>query len=525
MTKVSFDARLERRYRRLGARYLLLPAGFQWAAAMLLLVLGTRLMWPYLGPAPVKHSLNYLAAMMVIDVTVVLALTHTMVFLRVRPLVAWMRGGRGDREFTLAAHRAALRLPWITAALGPIFVAVVNVPWIIWAVPWFGIHGSVVLIFLFAAVLTLYLALLNLVAQEAALRPVRVELSRELDNQAGPRPVRIAIGLKLLISLSATAFLGTMFGSLLVTHAHGPDATLTAILAGAGLAVLVLLPIALLSSWAITRPLHDLVAATERVATGDFSARVPPISQDEQEVLAVHFNEMVASLQRLNTERQTQMIALRESRQRIVEAGDSERKRIERDLHDGAQQRLVGIAMALRMAQRHVEDPEQTHRVLEAAITESQHALEELRELARGLHPQILSEQGLAAALESLAERCPLPVEVRVNLNGGIPDQAAACVYFMCSEALQNAVKHAQAKHAIIAATDDEEILSIEVSDDGVGGAHISAGSGLLGLRDRAEALGGTLELDSPAGGGTRVSARVPIAPTTHPQAGTEPHI
>mgnify|MGYP001389605718 CR=1 FL=1 len=317
---------------------------------------------------------------------------------------------------------------------------------------------------------------------------------------------------------------GTVFGSLLVTHAHGPNGTMAAILGGAALGVLALLPIVLLSSWAITRPLHDLIAATESVAAGDFSARVPPISQDEQEVVAVRFNEMVASLERVSTELQRQMIALRESRRRIVEAGDRERERIERDLHDGAQQRLVGIAMTLRMAQRHMEDPEQTNRVLEAAIAESQHALEELRELARGLHPQILSEQGLAAALESLAERCPLPVEVRVNLNGGIPDQAAAGVYFMCSEALQNTVKHAQAKHATIAATHHQETLAIEVSDDGVGGADIGAGSGLLGLRDRAEALGGTLDLDSPAGGGTRVSARIPIAPPAKPEAGPAPH-
>jgi signal transduction histidine kinase len=195
---------------------------------------------------------------------------------------------------------------------------------------------------------------------------------------------------------------------------------------------------------------------------------------------------------------------------RIVRAADEERRRIERDLHDGAQQRLVALALQLRGAQRQLgasTDPE-VERLLAEAVAELQVAVEELRELARGVHPAILTEDGLAAALESLASRTPIPVALDVS-DARLPAQVEATAYFVACEALANVVKHAQASRAAVSARRTNGVLVIHVEDDGVGGAHAD-GSGLRGLADRVEALGGRLVVQSPVGGGTQVMGEIP---------------
>jgi signal transduction histidine kinase len=206
-----------------------------------------------------------------------------------------------------------------------------------------------------------------------------------------------------------------------------------------------------------------------------------------------------------------QLLEVQESRVRIVQAADEERRRIERDLHDGAQQRLVALALQLRSAQRELgvrADPE-VDRLLADAVDELQVAVEELRELARGVHPAILTEDGLAAALESLTSRAPIPVALDVS-EGRLPAQVEATAYFVACEALANVVKHAQASRATVSAHRRNGVLLVEVEDDGVGGAHAENGSGLRGLADRVEALGGRLVVESPAGGGTHVVGEIP---------------
>ena len=214
---------------------------------------------------------------------------------------------------------------------------------------------------------------------------------------------------------------------------------------------------------------------------------------------------------RLHAEMRAQLAEVQESRVRIVAAADEERRRIERDLHDGAQQRLVALALELRGAQRRLgarADPE-LDSVLAEAVDELRGAVEELRELARGVHPAILTEDGLAAALESLVGRTPVPVSLDVS-EGRYPAQVEATAYFLACEALANIVKHAHASRALVTAVTRDGVLVVQVEDDGVGGAHAAGGTGLRGLADRVEALGGRLVVMSPAGGGTRIIGEIP---------------
>ena len=216
---------------------------------------------------------------------------------------------------------------------------------------------------------------------------------------------------------------------------------------------------------------------------------------------------------RLQADVSAQLAKVQESRRRIVTAGDEQRRKIERDLHDGAQQRLVALALELRIAQRQLgtESPE-LEKLLGTAVSELQVAVEELRELARGVHPAVLTEEGLAGALVSLASRTPLPVRIDAS-DDRFPGEIEAAAYFVACEAIANAVKHAQATQIRVSAESRNGTLLIEVEDDGVGGARENgSGSGLRGLVDRVEAHGGTLRIESETGAGTRVIGELPCA-------------
>jgi signal transduction histidine kinase len=205
---------------------------------------------------------------------------------------------------------------------------------------------------------------------------------------------------------------------------------------------------------------------------------------------------------------------LRTSRQRLVTAQDEERRRLERDLHDGAQQRLVAISLALRMA-RGLVDPDVDAALgerLERASDELVRALAELREFARGIHPAILTERGLVPALQSLAERSPVPAMVEsAALDARLPSAVGATAYFVVSEALANVGKYAKATRVTILVGSADGELTVEVADDGIGGADPSRGSGLRGLTDRVAAVDGTLQVHSPTGEGTTLRVRIPI--------------
>ena len=213
------------------------------------------------------------------------------------------------------------------------------------------------------------------------------------------------------------------------------------------------------------------------------------------------------------SDRKRQEEELRASRARIVKAGDEARRRLERNLHDGAQQRLVALSLSLRLAQAKVgSDPPAAEAVLESARGELAAALDELRELARGIHPAVLTDRGLAAALEALASRLPIPVEIETPAVE-LPQAVEAAAYYVIAEALANVIKYARASVVNVCVTSNETSARVEVVDDGVGGADPAAGSGLRGLSDRVAALEGTLEVDSPPTGGTRITAEIPLDP------------
>jgi signal transduction histidine kinase len=236
-------------------------------------------------------------------------------------------------------------------------------------------------------------------------------------------------------------------------------------------------------------------------------SRVEPLPADTEARL-VGFTELVATAI-ANAEAQA---ALTASRARIVATADATRRRIERDLHDGAQQRLVSLGLQLRAAQ--AEAPPGADKLvqrLEGAVTEVTAALEELREIARGLHPAVLTEGGLRPALRALARRSAVPVDLTVRAGGRLPEPVEIAAYYAVSEALTNAAKHAHASAAEVEVATGGGVLHVRVRDDGRGGAGLTGGSGLVGLKDRVEALGGRLSLHSPPGAGTALEIDLPL--------------
>jgi signal transduction histidine kinase len=263
---------------------------------------------------------------------------------------------------------------------------------------------------------------------------------------------------------------------------------------------------------------------------------VPPVTPDRTSVGIEHEHREVAALvydasldedpemieavraaasmalenERLLVESETRLAEVEASRQRIVAAGDAERRRLERNLHDGAQQRLVALSMQLRMIRSDIRrDPEQAEQRVNSASDELAHSLEELRELARGIHPATL-DHGLASALESLASRSTVATIVTCDAPERVAPEIELAVYFVACEALANVGKYANATAASLRLSRTAGGIAVEIADDGVGGADATRGSGLSGLSDRVAALRGTLQVTSPPGAGTVVTAELP---------------
>jgi signal transduction histidine kinase len=239
-----------------------------------------------------------------------------------------------------------------------------------------------------------------------------------------------------------------------------------------------------------------------------------PALEEEPELLdAVRASAAIALENgRLQAEVKARLEELEGSRIRVIEAGHEERKRLERDLHEGAQQRLIALSLELaRLGSQLNGDPEAKTRI-DRARAEIAVSLDELRTVARGLHPAVLSGHGLAVALESLAATSAVPVALRVEVDGRLDEQLEVAAYYVVAESLTNVARHAQASSASVEVVRRDSELVIEVTDDGVGGADTERGTGLRGLADRVEALGGRLRIWTPRGGGTRVRAELPCA-------------
>jgi len=229
-----------------------------------------------------------------------------------------------------------------------------------------------------------------------------------------------------------------------------------------------------------------------------------PMEASEEDIAALRIFAARASAE---LERRNQARALEESRARVIEAADAERRRVGRDLHDGAQQRLLAVSNLLKVARMREDAPEE---LLAAAAAELAQAHSELRELARGLHPVALSERGLRAALESLCATSSIEVALDI-CDDELPGEVAAAAYFVAAESLANTARYAQASRVEVRVQPRAGELHVEVADDGVGGADVARGTGLSGLADRVEVLNGCLAVESPPGGGTRVHASIPL--------------
>ncbi|HXD67797.1 MAG TPA: histidine kinase [Solirubrobacteraceae bacterium] len=270
--------------------------------------------------------------------------------------------------------------------------------------------------------------------------------------------------------------------------------------------------------------------APVRLPEGDGSRRATLVERDGQPIAALLHDafldddaELVRSVcaaaslalenERLQAELRARLVDLQASRARLVGATDAERRRIERDLHDGTQQRLVSIAMSLGLLESKLPTQEGEARPLLRETREALTlALEELRELTHGINPPLLVEQGLSAALDELCRRAALPTHLHVRLDRRLPDHVESAAYFVASEALTNAAKHSHASEVQVAASYADATLTVEIADDGIGGAGTGGGSGLRGLADRVEALGGRFTVSSPPGRGTTLRAEIPCA-------------
>jgi PAS domain S-box-containing protein len=276
-------------------------------------------------------------------------------------------------------------------------------------------------------------------------------------------------------------------------HRDGSDALAKSLLA-VGIAAAVAAPIVVSG-----RPWGAIVAAWKH----------PDMAGGDTEIRMAQFTELVATAV-ANAESGAELAA---SRTRIVATADEARRRIERDLHDGAQQRLVSTVLALGMARKELGDANRpVAELVEAALANAQRGIEEMRELARGIHPRILSSGGLGPALRTLARRSPIPVIVDMQTEPRLPEHVEVTAYYVASEGLTNAVKHAHASEVRITVDVDDRWIVLTISDDGVGGADPSRGSGLIGLHDRVEALDGALAVHSEPGAGTVLTAQIPVA-------------
>ena len=292
-------------------------------------------------------------------------------------------------------------------------------------------------------------------------------------------------------------------------------ATLVATVALAASVVLIALIIAYLGR-TMVRPVTNAARMAGYLAAGDISARMPETGTAEIGLLERSFNSLATSLEASQAAQRRLLDELRASRARIVTASDDARRQIERNLHDGAQQRLVSMGLRLRALESTVP-PDQAE--VRADISQVAHevsgVIDELREISRGIYPASLSRGGLASAVRTLARRSQVPIQLDIRTETRLPEPVEAAGYYVVAEAVTNAAKHASANEVGVTLEDRDDMLRVSVRDDGVGGADQARGSGLTGLRDRVEALGGRLEITSAPGEGTLLVAEIPTQQTS----------
>jgi signal transduction histidine kinase len=442
----------------------------------------------------------------------------------IRPLRAWLAKEPSTQGASAAWHAAVTRLPR-AVLLGGMVVVVGAVPaTLFWTRNVAGLSEATSLLAIpFITVFVLTGAALHYLIWERATRPVVLEIAAWLPPTFRPEARSLSLSTRLLMLIPIMNVLAALLAASFAT----PDVDQTervgvALLVAFGVTVVVAVPLTLMLRRSLLLPMGNLLEAMGRVTRGDLDAQLPVVTADELGTVAEHFNTMLVGLkerERLSGENERLQAQVRAhldevvaSRARIIAASDAERRRVERNIHDGAQQRLVALALELRLLEHRAASSGSTE--LGDGLTKAgaslSEALRELKELARGLHPQILTTDGLRPALKQLAARAPIPVSVEAPA-GRFLDPVESTVYFIVSEALANVAKYSKAKRADVHVEQRDGKLRLSVKDDGVGGADANAGSGLSGLADRVAALDGSLTVESPPGEGTLVSAELPV--------------
>jgi signal transduction histidine kinase len=509
----SRERAVERLYRKVGSRILVLCQGVHFLigfGSSYLCVLG----FLRFVQADAATTL-WVSAAWCGECAVVAAIAGGGVVRAARPLKVWLDGPRttsGAEE----AWRTGIRLPF-AAARWTFLTAAPTTPLNLYLLNRAHSFGSNVGVFVAIGLVALIgsglIAAATMLITPIAVRPMLLDIRATLGEQTPEPPSGLSVRVRLLAITPALFFIPLIAGAAATLRPNSaPGQTLVELAVGAAISAAVGIPFAFLLAAATLRPLEDLLVATERLRSGDLTVRVPALAGDEHGELARTFNEAIVGLAErevLAGQNAELLDEVRASRARIVAASDAERTRIERNLHDGAQQRLVALALDLRVIWEQAATDDQLRDDVERAQTGLKAAVDELRELARGVHPSVLTTDGLRPAVRALADRSTTPVVIDIA-DGRLPSPIESTIYFVVSEAIANVDKHAGANRVDIGIQVDSHRVLVTIADDGRGGADPTRGTGLTGLADRVAAVGGRLAIDSPPGQGTRLCAEVP---------------
>lgn len=523
---------LDRLYARFGTRYVALVLG--WLAflaltgGMLSAVVASRLLeQTFLPPW-------HLVLMVEAAIVVGCGVPFVLLWREARLLTDWIRDGR-PQDAASAAWQTGVML--IRRALPRCFglSSVLLIPVNVWAVGHYHLGGSgfpVAWIFtqLGIAVTAAYMFFVG----EAMLRPMVEDAASIVPPEGGVRRARGRIRQKVLLALAVTTSFAVLMSQAVGSIGHTPTSRMLGAVAIAALIALSFTPVIIRAvTDSVVGPVRTLTSATARAAAGDLEHPVPVTSDDELGVLTTSFNDMLRGLREREALRNDKVELssalqesledlrrhaeeLRASRARVVTAADVERRRMERDLHDGAQQQLVLLGLKLAMAERLIEKDAAAAKAMHDELRVDLHkALSELRDLAHGIYPAVLENEGLPGALREAVERAAIPAELDCDGAGRYPPELEAAVYFCCLEALQNAAKHAGAGAQVrIDLVERARSLVFEVTDDGQGYDTTvpRASVGVQNMTDRIGALGGELTIRSAPGSGTTISGSISLA-------------
>lgn len=493
----------ERFYARFGWKVFLLVAAAVWTFGLILSEAATL---NVVRMHPIPRSNTIFLAVLVAVVIAAAGVIAQFIALR---LVAPLRRTPRSQQDLAAAWEAAVSFPLTFAVRSMTMGLVLISPAVI--VGFGHAFGFRIPLLIYAAIgiaqITAVTVIVLIFVAAVLVRPFLTDLQKKLEVLPSSQTVTLRTRLILLIPIGvgATAT-GAAFAQ--PTRIGITTSTIVAIALTSAFALFMWTPVTALFAHSMLTPIADLQAATERIKHGDYSQPIAEMWADELGAVAVSLNEAMRGL----SERQQMARDVRESRARIVAAADASRKRIERNIHDGAQQRLVALTLDARLLETQIPtmSDDETIAAVQQLAEGLKEALAELRDLARGLHPAILTTDGLGPALTQLAARSAVPISVDAP-SERLPDQVETTAYFVAAEALANVAKYARATHAAVTATHENGRLSIEIVDDGVGGACASSGSGLSGLADRVAAIGGRLTVESESGKGTRIAADLPV--------------